>query len=163
MTGNRQVGPFSCHVVPRPAPIRPLDMGGVFINYRRHDERIAFVRTLYARLTTWSGENTVFLDSAQLRRHLDRADVVVVVVHAGWAEELRTDGTDWVHNEIRWAWAGPLAALFGVHVSVVGATVEAAYRRQRWVRRNVADEVHAQIQRIQDRSPQPSVEPHDGE
>ncbi|WP_439661131.1 TIR domain-containing protein [Lentzea sp. HUAS TT2] len=90
-------------------------MGGTFINYRRHDERIAFVRTLYATLAARFGDNAVFLDSAtighgrrypnQLRRHLDRSDVVVVVVHDGWAEELRTDGTDWVHNEIRWALA----------------------------------------------------------
>jgi hypothetical protein len=96
-------------------PLRSFDMGGIFINYRRHDERIAFVRTLYARLAARFGENTVFLDSAtighgrrypnQLRRHLGRADVVVVVVHAGWAKELKTDGADWVHNEIRWALA----------------------------------------------------------
>ncbi|MDX8145473.1 toll/interleukin-1 receptor domain-containing protein [Lentzea sp. BCCO 10_0061] len=90
-------------------------MGGTFINYRRHDERIAFVRTLYARLVSEFGENAVFLDSAairhgrrypnQLRRHLDRSDVVIVVVHPGWATELRTDGADWVHNEIMWALA----------------------------------------------------------
>lgn len=96
-------------------PLRSLDMGGTFINYRRHDERIAFVRTLYARLVSEFGENAVFLDSAairhgrrypnQLRRHLDRSDVVIVVVHPGWAEELRTDGADWVHNEIGWALA----------------------------------------------------------
>ncbi|MGW6445930.1 TIR domain-containing protein [Lentzea sp. NPDC055074] len=90
-------------------------MGGVFINYRRHDERIAFVRALHARLAERFGPSTVFLDSAtighgrrypnQLRRHLDRSDVVVVVVHDGWAKKLRTDGADWVHNEIRWALA----------------------------------------------------------
>ncbi|MEU7477532.1 TIR domain-containing protein [Lentzea sp. NPDC042327] len=88
-------------------------MGGIFLNYRRHDERLAFVRGLYERLAERFGAGTVFLDSAsighgrrypnQLRRHLDRSDVVVVVVHDGWARELRTDGTDWVHNEIRWA------------------------------------------------------------
>ncbi|MGZ3142914.1 TIR domain-containing protein [Lentzea chajnantorensis] len=90
-------------------------MGGIFLNYRRHDERLAFVRGLYERLAERFGAGTVFLDSAsighgrrypnQLRRHLDRSDVVVVVVHDGWARELRTDGTDWVHNEIRWALA----------------------------------------------------------
>ncbi|ANZ38299.1 hypothetical protein BBK82_21755 [Lentzea guizhouensis] len=90
-------------------------MGGTFLNYRRHDERIGLVRTLYERLVERFGENNVFLDSAtighgrrypnQLRRHLGRSDVVVVVVHPGWASELKTDGTDWVHNEIRWALA----------------------------------------------------------
>ncbi|WP_197288748.1 toll/interleukin-1 receptor domain-containing protein [Nocardia sp. NRRL S-836] len=88
-------------------------MGGTFLNYRRHDKRIAFVRALHGRLAERFGNGNVFLDSAsighgrrypnQLRRHLDRSDVVVVVIHPGWARELRTDGTDWVHNEIRWA------------------------------------------------------------
>jgi len=115
MTRNRHTAPNGCHVAHHQVPLRSLDMGGVFINYRRHDERIAFVRTLYARLADRFGDNAVFLDSAtighgrrypnQLRRHLDRSDVVVVVVHDGWARELRTDGTDWVHNEIRWALA----------------------------------------------------------
>ncbi len=96
-------------------PLRSLGMGGTFLNYRRHDERLAFVRTLHGRLAERFGNRNVFLDSAsighgrrypnQLRRHLDRSDVVVVVIHPGWARELRTDGTDWVHNEIRWALA----------------------------------------------------------
>ena len=36
---------------------------------------------------------------------------------------------------------------------IAGITVEAAYRRQVWVRRMLADEVHTEIQRIQDLSP----------
>lgn len=133
-------------------PLRSLDMGGTFLNYRRHDERIAFVRTLYARLVSRFGSNAVFLDSAtighgrrypnQLRRHLDRSDVVVVVVHAGWAKELRTDGADWVHNEIRWALA---AGKTIIPLLLDGAKMPRAHELPRTIREFANFQAHRTI------------------
>jgi len=43
------------------------------------------------------------------------------------------------------------AIALAVVVVIAAATVEVTFRRQRWVRRTVADEVHTQVQRIEDR------------
>lgn len=95
-------------------PLRSLDMGGIFINYRRNDERKLFVQKVHDRLVALVGKRNVFLDFEairpgrrypnELRVHLERADVVVVVLHEGWAQGLRRKG-DWVLDEIRWSLA----------------------------------------------------------
>lgn len=87
-------------------------MGGIFLNYRRHPSRAGFIDTLYEQLSGRFGSGNVFLDVTsmspgerypnRLRRHLDRADVVIAVVHEGWARDLR-DGQDWVREEIETA------------------------------------------------------------
>jgi hypothetical protein len=89
-------------------------VGGVFINYRRHPDRAGFISSLYEQLSGRFGRGNVFLDVTsmspgerypnRLRRHLDRADVVIAVVHEGWARDLR-DGQDWVREEIENAFA----------------------------------------------------------
>jgi hypothetical protein len=89
-------------------------MGGVFINYRRHPDRDGFARTLQDQLSTRFGSGKVFLDvtsvspgeryPSRLRRHLDRADVVIAVVHDEWVRDLR-DGQDWVRDELEIALA----------------------------------------------------------
>ena len=127
-------------------------MARTFLNYRRHDERIAFVRTLHARLAERFGEGNVFLDSAtighgrrypnQLRRHLDRSDVVVVVIHPGWARELRTDGTDWVHNEIGWALA---AGKTIIPLLLEGAKMPRAHELPRTIREVANFQAHRTV------------------
>jgi hypothetical protein len=89
-------------------------VGGVFINYRRHPDRAGFVSTLYDQLSGRFGTANVFLDVStvhpgerypnRLRRHLDRAEVVIAVVHDGWVRDLR-DGRDWVREELEIAFA----------------------------------------------------------
>jgi hypothetical protein len=89
-------------------------VGGIFINYRRHPARDEFISTLFAQLSARFGSGNVFLDVTsmspgerypnRLRRHLDRADVVIAVVHQGWARDLRA-GQDWVREEIETALA----------------------------------------------------------
>lgn len=93
-------------------PLRSLDMGGIFINYRRNDERKLFVHKVHDRLVSRVGKRNVFLDFQsippgkrypnELRAHLERANIVVVVLHEGWAQGLRRKG-DWVLDEIRWS------------------------------------------------------------
>ncbi|GGU55925.1 toll/interleukin-1 receptor domain-containing protein [Lentzea flava] len=89
-------------------------MGGVFINYRRHPARDAFAVALHERLASRFTSGNVFLDVTsinpgerypnRLRRHLDRADVVIAIVHSEWVQDLRS-GTDWVRWEIEHAFA----------------------------------------------------------
>jgi hypothetical protein len=89
-------------------------MGGVFINYRRHPARDAFAVALHERLTSRFTSANVFLDVTsikpgerypnRLRRHLDRADVVIAIVHPEWVRDLRS-GPDWVRWEIEHAFA----------------------------------------------------------
>ncbi|GAB2869943.1 toll/interleukin-1 receptor domain-containing protein [Lentzea nigeriaca] len=89
-------------------------MGGVFINYRRHPARDAFAATLHDRLASRFTSGNVFLDVTsikpgerypnRLRRHLDRADVVIAIVHPEWVRDLRS-GLDWVRWEIEHAFA----------------------------------------------------------
>lgn len=89
-------------------------MGGVFINYRRHPDRTGLISALYEQLSARFGSSNVFLDVTtvhpgerypnRLRRHLDRSDVVIAVVHDGWVRDLR-DGRDWVREEIEIAFA----------------------------------------------------------
>lgn len=96
------------------AALRCRDVGGVFINYRRHPDRTALIGALYEQLSGRFGSSNVFLDVTsvhpgerypnRLRRHLDRSDVVIAVVHDGWVRDLR-DGRDWVREEIEIAFA----------------------------------------------------------
>lgn len=89
-------------------------MGGVFINYRRHPDRDGFAVALHERLSSRFTSGNVFLDVTsinpgerypnRLRRHLDRADVVIAVVHSEWVQDLRA-GADWVRWEIEHAFA----------------------------------------------------------
>ncbi|WP_329339885.1 toll/interleukin-1 receptor domain-containing protein [Streptomyces sp. NBC_01352] len=96
-------------------------MGGVFINYRRVDrDHEAVVRELYERIERYFGEDQVFLDSASLvpgRRFPDMlkervadCEVLLAVVHAGWADTRDATGArrlddkdDWVRREIELA------------------------------------------------------------
>ncbi|MGW2204787.1 toll/interleukin-1 receptor domain-containing protein [Streptomyces sp. NPDC001774] len=90
-------------------------MGGIFVNYRRShfDE----VRDLRDRLAEHFGDGQVFFDAASimpgdrypdaLRKRLEDCEVLLVVIHEGWAGErneqgerrLHLDG-DWVRTEI---------------------------------------------------------------
>jgi FtsH-binding integral membrane protein len=96
-------------------------MGGIFINYRRVDrDHEAVVQELYERLEQYFGEDQVFLDSASLvpgRRFPDMlkervadCEVLLAVVHAGWADTPDATGArrlddkdDWVRREIELA------------------------------------------------------------
>jgi hypothetical protein len=85
-------------------------MGTIFINYRRHADRNWFAEELRDALTGRFTDERVFLDVSSidiglrypdaLRVHLDRADVVLVVVHHGWVRDLK-NGHDWVRQEIQ--------------------------------------------------------------
>lgn len=91
-------------------------MGGIFINYRRGDHEDV-VRQLYDRLEQHFGEDQVFRDVASivpgqrypdtLRERVADCEVLLVVVHRGWAdargatgERRLDDETDWVRREI---------------------------------------------------------------
>ncbi|MFI7410813.1 toll/interleukin-1 receptor domain-containing protein [Streptomyces sp. NPDC049627] len=91
-------------------------MGGIFINYRRGDHEDV-VRELYDRLEHHFGEDQVFRDVVSivpgqrypdtLRERVADCEVLLVVVHRGWAdargeagERRLDDGTDWVRREI---------------------------------------------------------------
>ncbi|WP_461064349.1 toll/interleukin-1 receptor domain-containing protein [Streptomyces pseudoechinosporeus] len=91
-------------------------MGGIFINYRRGDHEDV-VRALYDRLEQHFGEDQVFRDVASivpgqrypdtLRQRVADCEVLLVVVHRGWADALGGSGerrlddeTDWVRREI---------------------------------------------------------------
>jgi hypothetical protein len=97
-------------------------MGGVFINYRRgdHSETVAL---LHAELERHFGKGQVFLDrpailpgqrfSETLRARVDDCDVLLAVIHPGWAEvrdaagaRRLDDADDWVRREIEQALAG---------------------------------------------------------
>jgi hypothetical protein len=89
-------------------------VGGIFINYRRHPDRADLVSALYEQLSGRFGGANVFLDVSsvrpgerypnRLRRHIDRAEVVIAVVHDGWVRDLR-EGQDWVREELEIAFA----------------------------------------------------------
>ncbi|MFE9022309.1 TIR domain-containing protein [Streptomyces sp. NPDC007808] len=91
-------------------------MGGIFINYRRGDHEDV-VRELYDRLEQHFGTDQVFRDIASivpgqrypdtLRERVADCEVLLVVVHRGWAdargargERRLDDETDWVRREI---------------------------------------------------------------
>ncbi|MDN3023171.1 toll/interleukin-1 receptor domain-containing protein [Streptomyces sp. S.PB5] len=97
-------------------------MGGVFINYRRGDHS-ATVEDLYAELERYFGSGQVFLDrpsllpgqrfSDALRARVDDCEVLLAVLHPGWAEVRDASGArrldheeDWVRQEIEQAFAG---------------------------------------------------------
>lgn len=83
-------------------------MSGIFINYRRHPNSLV-VASLAERLGTHFGRDLVFVDHRmeagsrypdELRAHLAAADVLVAVVHEGWAAELGRRDPDWVRWEV---------------------------------------------------------------
>lgn len=97
-------------------------MGGVFINYRRGDHS-ATVEDLYAELDRHFGSGQVFLDqpsllpgqrfSGALRERVDDCEVLLAVLHPGWAgvrdaagARRLDDADDWVRQEIEQALAG---------------------------------------------------------
>jgi hypothetical protein len=94
-------------------------VGGVFISYRRRGAP-QLVGALHALMVGHLGAPSVFLDVESiehgdrypdhLRARLNDADVVLVVMHPGWATETDTDGTrllfrddDWVRREVHQA------------------------------------------------------------
>ncbi|MFH0521624.1 TIR domain-containing protein [Streptomyces sp. M41] len=91
-------------------------MGGIFINYRRGDHEDV-VRELYDRLERHFGADQVFRDVASivpgqrypdtLRERVADCEVLLVVVHTGWADTRGASGGrrlddegDWVRREI---------------------------------------------------------------
>lgn len=88
-------------------------MGGIFINYRRSDEHVRFVRQLRDRLVGAFGEGQVFLDESSidvgedfrpvLKGRLADANVVIAVIHQEWVTELDPNGKDWVREELELA------------------------------------------------------------
>ena len=97
-------------------------MGGVFINYRRGDHNET-VEHLYTTLDRNFGGGQVFLDrpsivpgqrfSDTLRARVDDCDVLLAVIHPGWADvrdvagaRRLDDAEDWVRREIEQALAG---------------------------------------------------------
>ncbi|MER6182382.1 toll/interleukin-1 receptor domain-containing protein [Streptomyces sp. NPDC001652] len=96
-------------------------MGGVFINYRRGDHSET-VEHLYAELDRHFGRGQVFLDrpsivpgqrfSDTLRARVDDCEVLLAVIHPGWADVRDVSGArrlddeeDWVRREIEQALA----------------------------------------------------------
>ncbi|MER7957840.1 toll/interleukin-1 receptor domain-containing protein [Streptomyces sp. NPDC096030] len=94
-------------------------MGGIFVNYRRGHHSVR-VGELHDRLARHFGEEQVFLDAASITAGdrypdalLDRltdCEVLLVVIHAGWADERSETGArrlgregDWVRREIELA------------------------------------------------------------
>ncbi|MET9749474.1 toll/interleukin-1 receptor domain-containing protein [Streptomyces ardesiacus] len=94
-------------------------MGGIFINYRRGGHRDT-VRAVRDRLAEHFGADQVFLDEEsifpgrrypdELRKRLAEAEVLLAVIHEGWAAERDEDGVrrlsredDWVRLEIETA------------------------------------------------------------
>lgn len=101
-------------------------MTGIFVNYRQTRRRVGSEPTLYGhaqlveamaeRLAHHFGSGLVFLDTTlriasrypdELRRRLDRSEVVIAVIHHGWLDDLDAGKTgraaaekDWVHDEI---------------------------------------------------------------
>ncbi len=94
-------------------------MGGVFINYRRGAHG-SVVTEVYERLARHFGAQQVFLDTSsivpgrrfpdELRARIEDCEVVLVVIHEGWAAERDASGArrldeekDWVRQEIELA------------------------------------------------------------
>ncbi len=108
----------------------------VFISYRRDDSALA-AKLLHGELARHFGDDSVFMDIedigygddfvAAIDRHLEAADVVVVVVGPRWLELLqaRLRGDDWVREEVRRALARR-AATDGKRPRVVVALVDNA-------------------------------------
>ncbi|WP_406357326.1 toll/interleukin-1 receptor domain-containing protein [Streptomyces sp. NBC_01635] len=95
-------------------------MGGIFINYRRSEQHRGTVRAVRDRLAEHFGADQVFLDVEsispgrrypdELRKRLADAEVLLAVIHEGWAAERDEDGVrrlfredDWVRMEIETA------------------------------------------------------------
>ncbi|QQQ78176.1 toll/interleukin-1 receptor domain-containing protein [Saccharothrix sp. 6-C] len=84
------------------------DLSGIFINYRHGPHSVA-VAALAERLSMHFGRDRVFVDHRmnsgshypdELRARLADADVLVAVVHQGWADEFGRRDPDWVRREI---------------------------------------------------------------
>jgi TIR domain len=94
--------------------IARADAGLVFLNYRSGEHK-PLVKALRRELASQLGQDKVFMDywsmkpgvryPDALRAGVQRCRALLVIIHDGWLEALRTprDGPDWVHDEIAMA------------------------------------------------------------